>query len=93
MLLKKSSPRSAAAVAPLHPGIKPTRTSRKITNASLSLHDYGHDLINFNEAMPRMRNSAAIIHGIKKSAIYKGVEYLAQCHNGLLWLPFARCKD
>jgi len=42
------------------------RTNRKITNASLSLHDYGHDLINFNEAMPRMRNSAAIIHGIKK---------------------------
>ena len=37
------------------------RTSRKITNASLSRQCYGHDMINFNEIMPRIRNIAALI--------------------------------
>lgn len=37
-----------------------TRTSRKITNTSMNRHEDGDDLIDFNEAIPRMRNDSTV---------------------------------
>ena len=37
-----------------------TRTSRKITNVSMNRQEDGDDLIDFNEAIPRMRNDSTV---------------------------------